>query len=89
MKVKLNGAYACAYIEGGQSEPLPEIECKHIFYLASCLQEAANRPGINLANLYKTADHHVQDHQHTENRQEFDLLTVARDVIKARSDRMP
>ena len=86
MKVKLNDAQARAYIAGDQSEPVQEIERKHILHLAACLQEAADRPGMNLAGLYKTAERYVQNHQRTENRQELALLIAARDAIKARSN---
>lgn len=51
MKVKLNDAQARAYIAGDQSEPVQEIERKHILHLAACLREAADRPGMNLAAL--------------------------------------
>lgn len=85
MKVKLNDAQARAYIAGDQSGPLPEIERKHILHLISCLQEAVDRPGMNLANLSKTADRYVQNHQHTENRQELSLLIAACDAIKVRA----
>lgn len=47
------------------------------------LMEAAERPGMNLANLGKTADRYVENHQNTENRQELSLLTATRDAIKA------
>lgn len=63
-----------------------EIERKHILHLAACLREAADRPGMNLAALCKTAEHYVQNHQRTENRQELALLIAARDAIKARSN---
>lgn len=86
MKAKLNDAQARAYIAGVQSEPMQEIERKHILHLAACLQEVADRPGMNLAGLYKTAERYVQNHQHTENRQELALLIAARDAIKARSN---
>ena len=56
MKVKLNDAQARAYIAGDQSEPVQEIERKHILHLAACLREAADRPGMNLAALCKTAE---------------------------------
>ena len=72
MKVKLNDAQARAYIAGDQSEPVQEIERKHILHLAAC--------------LCKTAEHYVQNHQRTENRQELALLIAARDAIKARSN---
>lgn len=55
MKAKLNDAQARAYIAGEQSEPVQEIERKHILHLAACLREAADRPGMNLAALCKTA----------------------------------
>ena len=74
MKAKLNDAQARAYIAGEQSEPVQEIERKHILHLAACLREAADRPGMNLAALCKTAEHYVQTHQRTENRQELALL---------------
>ena len=86
MKSKLNDAQARAYIAGDQSEPAQEIERKHILHLTACLQEAADRPGMNLAALCKTAEHYVQSHQRTENRQELALLIAARDAIKARSN---
>ena len=86
MKAKLNDAQARAYIAGDQSEPVQEIERKHILHLAACLREAADRPGMNLAALRKTAEHYVQNHQRTENRQELALLIAARDAIKARSN---
>ena len=86
MKAKLNDAQARAYIAGDQSEPMQEIERKHILHLAACLQEAADRPGMKLAGLYKTAERYVQNHQRTENRQELALLIAARDAIKARSN---
>lgn len=86
MKSKLNDAQARAYIAGEQSEPVQEIERKHILHLAACLREAADRPGMNLASLCKTAEHHVQNHQRTENRQELALLIAVRDAIKARSN---
>ena len=86
MKAKLNDAQARAYIAGDQSEPMQEIERKHILHLAACLQEAADRPGMNLAGLYQTAERYVQNHQRTENRQELALLIAARDAIKARSN---
>ena len=86
MKAKLNDAQARAYIAGEQSEPVQEIERKHIFHLVACLQEAADRTGMNLAGLYKTAEHYVQNHQRTENRQELALLIAVRDAIKARSN---
>lgn len=41
---------------------------------------------MNLAALCKTAEHYVQNHQRTENRQELALLIAARDAIKARSN---
>ena len=85
MKAKLNDAQARAYIAGESSEPVQEIERKHILLLVSALQEAAERPGMNLANLGKTADRYVQNHQCTENRQELALLIAARDAIKARA----
>lgn len=50
MKAKLNDAQARAYIAGDQSEPAQEIERKHILHLTACLQEAAGRPGMNLAD---------------------------------------
>ena len=71
MKVKLNDAQARAYIAGDQSKPVQEIERKHILHLAA---------------LCKTAEHYVQNHQRTENRQELALLIAARDAIKARSN---
>ena len=83
MKAKLNDAQARAYIAGESSEPVQEIERKHILLLVSALQEAAERPGMNLANLGKTADRYVENHQNTENRQELSLLTATRDAIKA------
>lgn len=86
MKAKLNDAQARAYIAGEQSEPVQEIERKHILHLAACLREAADRPGMNLAALFKTAEHYVQNHQRTENRQELALLIAVRDAIKARSN---
>lgn len=86
MKAKLNDAQARAYIAGEQSEPVQEIERKHILHLAACLREAADRPGMNLAALCKTAEHYVQNHQRTENRQELALLIAVRDAIKARSN---
>ena len=86
MKAKLNDAQARAYIAGDQSEPVQEIERKHILHLAACLREAADRPGMNLAAPCKTAEHYVQNHQRTENRQELALLIAARDAIKARSN---
>lgn len=86
MKSKLNDAQARAYIAGDQSEPAQEIERKHILHLTACLQEAAGRPGMNLAALRKTAEHYVQNHQRTENRQELALLIAVRDAIKARSN---
>lgn len=88
MKAKLNDAQARAYITGDQSEPVQEIERKHILYLVSNLQEAADRSGMTSVywtNLYKTADRYVQNHQHTENRQELALLIATRDAIKALS----
>ena len=85
MKAKLNDAQARAYIAGDQSEPAQEIERKHILHLTACLQEAAGRPGMNLADLCKTAERYVQNHQRTENRQELALLIAARDAIKARA----
>ena len=72
MKAKLNDAQARAYIAGEQSEPVQEIERKHILHLTACLQEAAER--------------YVQNHQRTENRQELALLIAVRDAIKARSN---
>ena len=86
MKSKLNDAQARAYIAGDQSEPVQEIERKHILHLAACLREAADRPGMNLTALCKTAEHYVQNHQRTANRQELALLIAARDAIKARSN---
>lgn len=85
MKARLNDAQVRAYIAGDQSPSVQEIERKHILHLVSSLQEAADRPGMNFANLCKTADRYVKNHQHTENRQEFSLLIAARDAIKARS----
>lgn len=85
MNAKLNDAQARAYIAGDLSEPVQEIERKHILRLVSSLQEAADRPGMNFANLCKTADRYVKNHQNTENRQELSLLIAARDAIKARS----
>ena len=85
MKAELNDVQAHAYIAGDQSEPVQEIERKHILRLVSSLQEAAERSGMNFANLYKTADRYVQNHLHTENQQELSLLIAARDAIKARS----
>ena len=84
MKAKLNDAQARAYIAGDQSVPVQEIERKHILYLVSSLQKAADRPGMNLVGLLKTAERYVQNHQRTENRQELALLIAARDAIKAR-----
>lgn len=84
MKVKLNDAQARAYIAGELSEPVQEIECKHILRLVSALQEAAERPGMNFANLCKTADRYVKNHQNTENRQELSLLIATRDAISKR-----
>ena len=86
MKAKLNDAQARAYIAGDQSEPVQEIERKHILHLAACLREATDRPGMNLTALCKTAEHYVQNHHRTENRQELALLIAARDAIKARSN---
>lgn len=86
MKAKLNDAQARAYIAGELSEPVQEIERKHILHLTACLQEAAGRPGMNLANLCKTADRYVKNHQNTENRQELSLLIAARDAIKSQSN---
>ena len=86
MKSKLNDAQARAFIAGVQSDPAQEIVRKHILHLTACLQEAAGRPGMNLADLCKTAEHYVQNHQRTENRQELALLIAARDAIKARSN---
>lgn len=86
MKSKLNDAQARAYIAGDPSEPAQEIERKHILHLTASLQEAAGRPGMNLAGLCKTAEHYVQNHQRTENRQELALLIAVRDAIKARSN---
>jgi len=83
MKAKLNDAQACIYIAGDQSEPAQEIERKHILHLVSCLQEAAARPGMNFANLHKTADRYVKNHLRTENQKELSLLIAARDAIKA------
>ena len=85
MKVKLNDAQARAYIVGDQRKLVQEIERKHILHLAACLLEAADRPGMNLAAQCKTAEHYVQNHQRTENRQELALLIAARDAIKARA----
>lgn len=85
MKAKLNDAQARAYIAGDQSEPAQEFERKHILHLAACLQEATDRPGMNLAGLCKTAERYVQNHQRTENREELALLIAARDAIKSRS----
>ena len=85
MKAKLNDAQARAYIAGDQSEPAQEIERKHILHLTARLQEAAGRPGMNLAGLCKTAERYVQNHQRTESRQELALLIAARDDIKARA----
>ena len=85
MKAKLNDAQARAYIAGDQSEPAQEIERKHILHLTACLQEASGRPGMNLADLCKTAERYVQNHQRTENRHELALLIAARDAIKARA----
>ena len=85
MKAKLNDAQARAYIAGDPSEPAQEIERKHILHLTACLQEAAGRPGMNLAGLCKTAERYVQNHQCTENRQELALLIAARDAINARA----
>ena len=84
MKVKLNDEQARAYIAGELSEPVQEIECKHILRLVSALQEAAERPGMNFANLCKTADRYVKNHQNTENRQELSLLIATRDAISKR-----
>lgn len=86
MKAKLNDAQARAYIAGESSEPVQKIERKHILNLVFALQEAAERPGMNLANLGKTADRYVKNHQNTENRQELSLLIAARDAIKSRSN---
>lgn len=83
MKDKLNDAQARAYIAGDLSEPVQKIERKHILRLVSALQEAAERPSMNLANLCKTADRYVKNHQNTENRQELSLLIAARDSIKS------
>lgn len=83
MKAKLNDAQARAYIAGDLSEAVQEIERKHILLLVSALQEAAERPGMNLARLFKTADRYVKNHQNTENRQELSLLIAARDAIKS------
>ena len=82
MKAKLNDVQARAYIAGDQSEPAQEIERKHILHLTACLQEAASRPGMNLADLCKTAERYVQNHQRTENRHELALLIAARDAVK-------
>lgn len=84
MKVKLNSVQAYAYIVGDQSESAQEIERKHIISLITCLQEAERRPNMNFANLCKTAERYVQNHQHTENRQELALLIAAYDAIKSR-----
>lgn len=84
MKAKLNDAQARAYIAGELIEPVQEIERKHILRLVSALQEAAERPGMNLANLCKTADRYVKNHQNTENRQELSLLIATRDAISKR-----
>lgn len=87
MKAKLNDAQARAYIAGDQSEPAQEIERKRILLLVSALQEAAERPGMNLANLGKTADRYVENHQNTENRKELSLLIATRDAIKSQSNK--
>lgn len=89
MKFKLNDVQARAYIAGDQSEPAQEWERKHILYLVACLQEAADRPGMNLANLCKTADRHVENHKDTENQQELALLIETRNAIKARAGGTP
>lgn len=87
MKAKLNDAQARAYIAGDQSEPAQEIERKRILLLVSALQEAAERPGMNLANLGKTADRYVENHQNTENRKELSLLIATRGAIKSQSNK--
>lgn len=86
MKAKLNDAQARAYIAGESSEPVQGIERKHILLLVSALQEVAERPGMILANLGKTADRYVENHQNTENRQELSLLIATRDAIKSQSN---
>ena len=94
MKVKLNDAQARAYIAGDQSEPVQEIERKHILHLTACLrplQGACRGAGAVRVHkfstaLCKTAEHYVQNHQRTENRQELALLIAARDAIKACSN---
>ena len=84
MKAKLNDAQARAYIAGELSEPVQEIERKHILRLVSALQEAEERPGMNFEILCKTADRYVKNHQNTENRQELSLLIATRDAISKR-----
>lgn len=86
MKAKLNDAQARAYIAGDLSEPVQEIERKHILLLVSALQEATKQPGMNFTNLRKTADRYVKNHQNTENQQELSLLIAARDAIKSKSN---
>lgn len=84
--MKLNDAQARAYIAGDQSEPVQELERRHILRLVSSLQNAATQPGMNLARLSKTADRYVQNHRHTENKSELSLLIAARDAIKAQAN---
>ena len=82
---KLNDIQARAYIAGDCSDELNEIERKHILYLIRSLQEALNRPGMNLSNLLKTADHYIKNHAHTINTKELYALITMRDNIKDRA----
>ena len=44
---------------------------------------------MNLVNLCKTADRHIENHKATENRQELALLIETRNAIKARAGGTP
>lgn len=80
--IKLNDIQARAYIAGDSSDELNEIERKHILHLIRSLQEALNRPNMNLVNLGKTADHYIKNHEHTINTKELHALIAIWGIIK-------
>lgn len=58
-----------------------EWERNHIASLASSISAAANRPGMNLANLAKTASRYIENHKNTKHATELAALIAARDSL--------
>lgn len=58
-----------------------EWERNHIASLASSVRAAANRPGMNLANLAKTTSRYIENHKNTKHATELAALIAARDSL--------